>query len=351
MAAHRDNVFRQKAVIEFLTKEGVSAKNISDRLKIVYGENCLGYASVKRWVVHFKNGNTDITDKPRSGRPLSAATAENKASVDGLIRNDRRISCRIIANSVGISVGTAQAIVAELGYSKVCARWVPRQLTEELKLKRLNVCTELLKRYASEGDAFMNNIITGDESWAHHYTPETKRQSMQWHHLGSPPPKKFKVTPSAGKVMVTVFWDMQGVLLVEFLPKGETINSERYKQTLRKLAVAIRRKRPDMKNVILHHDNARPHTAHATIADIATRGWVVLPHPPYSPDLAPSDFFLFGPLKDYLRGQTFHNDDEVKAAVRTWVRQCEPHFFANGFTQWRNRWDKCVVRSGDYVEK
>ena len=91
MAAHRDNVFRQKAVIEFLTKERVSAKNISDRLKIVYGENCLGYASVKRWVVHFKNGNTDITDKPRSGRPLSAATAENKASVDGLIRNDRRL--------------------------------------------------------------------------------------------------------------------------------------------------------------------------------------------------------------------------------------------------------------------
>ena len=121
MAAHTDEFFKQKAVIEFLTKEGIPAKNISDRLKIVYGENCISYTSVKRWVVHFKDGNTDIADKPRSGRPLSAATAKNKATVDGLIRNDRRISCRIIADSVGISVGTAQTIVAELGYSKVCA--------------------------------------------------------------------------------------------------------------------------------------------------------------------------------------------------------------------------------------
>ena len=351
MADHTDNVFRQKAVIEFLFKEGSTAKTISDRLKNVYGESCLSYASVKRWVVHFRNGNSDICDKPRSGRPASVATPEKKASVDGLIRNDRRISCRIIANSLGISFGTAQTIVAELGYSKVCARWVPRQLTDELKATRANICTDLLKRYASEGEAFMNSIVTGDESWAHHYEPETKRQSMQWHHLGSPSPKKFKVTPSAGKVMITVFWDACGVLLVEFLQKGQTINSACYQATLMKLAAAIRRKRPNLQNVILHHDNARPHTAHATTDLIAAKGWTVLPHPPYSPDLAPSDFFLFGPLKDNLRGQKFDNDEEVQTAVKAWLRQRTPDFFANGFAQWKNRWDKCVERGGDYVEK
>lgn len=351
MADCADNVFRQKAVIEFLTKEGATAKNISDRLKIVYAENSLSYPTVRRWVVHFKNGNDDICDKPRSGRPPSAATADNKALVDGLIRSDRRVSCRIIAESLGIGRSTVQTIISELGYSKVCARWVPRQLTDELKLKRLNVCTDLLQRYALEGDAFMNCIVTGDESWAHHYEPETKRQSMQWHHIGSPSPKKFKLAPSAGKVMITVFWDVHGVLLVEYLPKGETVNSARYQETLRKLAVAIRRKRPNLQNVILHHDNARPHTAQATVAEIAAKGWTVLPHPPYSPDLAPSDFYLFGPLKDFLRGQKFKDDGEVKAAVRSWVRQCNPYFFADGFAQWKTRWDKCVTRGGDYIEK
>jgi [histone H3]-lysine36 N-dimethyltransferase SETMAR len=351
MAAAADSVFRQKAVIEFLTKEGATAKNISDRLKVVYGDSALSYVSVTRWVVHFKNGNEDICDKPRSGRPPSAATADNKAAVDGLIRSDRRVSCRIIAESLGISLGTVHTIISELEYSKVCARWVPRQLTDELKLKRLNVCTDLLQRYASEGNAFMDSIVTGDESWAHHYEPETKRQSMQWHHLGSPSPKKFKLAPSAGKVMITVFWDACGVLLIDYLPKGETVNSTRYQETLKKLAVAIRRKRPNLQNVILHHDNARPHTSHATAAVIAAKGWNVLPHPPYSPDLAPSDFFLFGPLKDFLRGQKFDDDEEVKAAVRSWVRQCKPDFFSAGFAQWKNRWDKCVARGGDYVEK
>ena len=351
MADPADKVFRQKAVIEFLTTEGIAAKNISDRLNIVYGENSLSFASVKRWVTYFKNGNTDIRDKLRTGRPPSAATTRNKATVDELIRKDRRVSCRIIAESVGISVGTAHTIVAELGYSKVCARWVPRQLTDELKLNRLNICTDLLKRYALEGDRFMNRIVTGDESWAHHYEPETKRQSMQWHHIGSPSPKKFKLAPSAGKVMITVFWDMQGVLLVDFLPKGKTINAARYQETLKKLAVAIGRKRPSIQNMILHHDNARPHTAHATTDEITAKGWTVLPHPPYSPDLAPSDFYRFGPLKDFLRGQRFDSDEAVKTAVRSWLRQCEPHFFSNGFIQWKNRWDKCVARRGDYVEK
>ena len=72
MADQADNIFRQKAVIEFLTKEGNAAKNISDRLNVVYGENRLSFRSVKRWVTYFKNGNTDIDDKVHTGRPRSA---------------------------------------------------------------------------------------------------------------------------------------------------------------------------------------------------------------------------------------------------------------------------------------
>src|SRR6476661_1813694 len=164
-------------------------------------------------------------DKARSDRPLSALTNGNKQHVDELIRSDRRITTRDIVGVIGVSQGTVHNIICDLGYSKVCARWVPRQLTDELKLNRLNVCEQMLERYKNEGEQFMNSIVTGDESWAHHYEPETKRQSMQWHHLGSPSPKKFKLSPSAGKVMITVFWDRHGVLLLDFLPKGKTINS------------------------------------------------------------------------------------------------------------------------------
>lgn len=351
MAAYAENSFKQKAVIEFLMKEGIAAREISDRLKNVYGESSLSYPSVRRWIVDFKRGRSDITDKLRSGRPSSAVTEANKQHVDELIRSNRRITTRDIIDVIGIGHGAVHNIITDLGYSKICARWVPRQLTDELKHSRLDVCGQMLQRYRNEGEQFMNSIVTGDESWAHHYEPETKRQSMQWRHLGSPSPKKFKLSPSAGKVMLTVFWDSRGVLLLDFLPKGETINSARYQETLKKLARSIRLKRPDLQDVILHHDNARPHTANATTAAIAAKGWTVLPHPAYSPDLAPSDFHMFGPLKEYLRGQRFGNDDAVKSAVKAWIRQCAPEFFANGFINWRNRWEKCVACSGDYIEK
>ena len=104
-------------------------------------------------------------------------------------------------------------------------------------------------------------------------------------------------------------------------------------------------------DIILHHDNARPHTAIATAAAIVAKGWSVLPHSAYSPDLAPSDFHLFGPLKDYLRGQKFDDDESVKAAVKAWIRQCSPEFFLDGFRNWRTRWEKCVARDGGYIEK
>jgi histone-lysine N-methyltransferase SETMAR len=272
MAAYTDNSFKQNAVIEFLMKEGIAAREISYRLKNVYGDSSLSYPSVRRWLVDFEGGRSDIIDKPRSGRPSSAGTEANKQHVDELIHSNGRITTRDIIDVIGVGHGTVHNIISDLGYSKVCARWIPCQLTDELKHSRLDVCGLMLQRYLNEGEQFMNSIVTGDESWAHHYEPETKRQSMQWRHLGSPSPKKFKLSPSAGKVMITVLWDSRGVLLLDFLPKGETVNSARYQETLKKLARSIRLKRPDLQDVILHHDNARPHTANATAAVIAAKG-------------------------------------------------------------------------------
>jgi hypothetical protein len=89
---------------------------------------------------------------------------------------------------------------------------------------------------------------------------------MQWKHPSSPSTKKFNVTPLAGKVMLTVFWDSQAVLLGHFQKRGEKVNSATYCEVLLKLRDAIRRKCPGQlaKEVLLHHDNARPHTAQAT---------------------------------------------------------------------------------------
>ncbi|GFN92240.1 histone-lysine N-methyltransferase SETMAR [Plakobranchus ocellatus] len=91
---------------------------------------------------------------------------------------------------------------------------------------RKDMCTQLLERYNGEEETFLQCILTGDKSWAHYYDPECKAQWMEYRHKTSPSPRKFKVVASARKVLFTVFWDMEGMVNMEFLEQGQTVNSE-----------------------------------------------------------------------------------------------------------------------------
>ncbi|UYV84051.1 hypothetical protein LAZ67_X000979 [Cordylochernes scorpioides] len=151
-----------------------------------------------------------------------------------------------------------------------------------------------------------------DETWAHHFTPESKQQSMQWRHSGSPSPKKAKAVPSAGKVMVSVFWDSEGVLLLDFLNKGQTITGDYYANLAKQLREAIEEKRRGKlsRKIFYHQDNAPSHRSLQAMATIYDSGFELLPHAPYSPDIAPSDFNLFTHLKRSLSGIHFRSDEE-----------------------------------------
>jgi len=138
-----------------------------------------------------------------------------------------------------------------------------------------------------------------EEAWLYHYDPETKQQSMEWQHSGSPHPKKFRVQKSAGKVLASIFWDEDGILLIDYLPKGQTINPECYSSLLVQLKDILKEKHYGKvtKGVLFLHDNAPSHRALATQKKLAYLGFQCLDHPPYSPDLAPSDYHLFPGLK------------------------------------------------------
>ena len=92
------------------------------------------------------------------------------------------------ATKLGIGHNAVQEMTGSLGYRKICARWVPHLLTEDHKVQRKAITSEMFRRYRDEGDDFCSD----DESWFHHFDPETKRQSMEWHHLDSPTKKKPK---------------------------------------------------------------------------------------------------------------------------------------------------------------
>ena len=108
-------------------------------------------------------------------------------------------------------------------------------------------------------------------------------------------PKKANVVPSAGKVMASAFWDFQGVIMIEYLQKGHTVAGQHFSGKLKRLREVIKKIRPGMlrKEVLFHQDNAPPHTSLVAMARIHDCGFELVPHPPHSPDLAPSDFHLF----------------------------------------------------------
>ena len=132
------------------------------------------------------------------------------------------------------------------------------------------------------------------------------------------------------KFMLTIFWDARGALYTEFLTKGSTVNSDRYCVTLRSLNQRIRRIRPERNTFLLHHDNARLHRSAQTQDAMTSLKFTVVPHPPYSPDLAPSDFRLLPKLKETLKGRHSSSDTEVEAAVRKWISIQPETFFMDG---------------------
>ncbi|UYV63239.1 hypothetical protein LAZ67_2003519 [Cordylochernes scorpioides] len=366
---------------------------------------------VRRWRSWFLEGWQNVHDDERSGRPVSATDNAVVAAVRNVVEADRRVTNDgiMIRLPPGIvigrsSIGTIMSDV--LNFRKVCARWVPRRasnlekyifalvfmhkpviprffeqnpgisgslfgsgipgngipglealvprlLSEIHKQKRMEAARAFLEMHRRDGDQLYFRIVTGNESWVHHSTPETKRQSMVWKKPEESAPKKAKVTISAGKVMAIVFWDCKGVLLVDYLPTNTTVKAARYCEVLTKLRAAIKRKRPGLlsRKLLLVHDNARPHAARTTQTLLENCKWKIFTHPLHSPDLAPSDFHLFPALKLHSGGKHFANDYEVQAEANHWLRKQDKAWYNSGIKKLLQRYQICFDRNGDYVEK
>ena len=149
------------------------------------------------------------------------------------------------------------------------------------------------------------------------------------------------------------FLGQQRVIHIDYLPHGTTMNGKYYANLLKQVRQSIKEKRRGKirRGIMLHQDNAPVHTSRVAMDAVRECGYELLPHPPYSPDLAPSDFHLFPRLKKHLRGRRFDDDGELTAAVEGWLGDQDVDFYRSGINDWITRWDKCVELEGDYVEK
>lgn len=115
----------------------------------------------------------------------------------------------------------------------------------------------------------------------------------------------------------------------------------------------LKEKRPHLakKKVLFHQNNARVHTCVLAMTKIHELGYELLPHPPYSPDLAPCDYFLFPNLKKWLGGKKFGSNEEIISSTNAYFEGFKKSYFSEGIEKLEKRWTKCIDLKGDYVEK
>jgi len=184
-----------------------------------------------------------------------------------LILEDRRISAKSIAEQLGISRERVGPIIRkDFNMRKLSAKWVPKCLNAHQKHQWCQSSEQILDFFRRDPYHFLSRLVTMDETWLYHYVPETKQQSMEWRHSGSPRPKIPECKNPLEKFSSRFFWDQGGILHIYYLPKSQTINAEHYSSLLVQLRDISKekRRRKFTKGVLFLHDNTPAHRALAT---------------------------------------------------------------------------------------
>ncbi len=331
-------------------------------LQEVYGNRALGKTRMRHWHKLFKLGGPDAStaDGKHTGRTRSARTDENIQTIRDLLEDDRCKTIRELIIQSSLSQGTVHRIIQkDLKFSRICAKFVPRLLTQQQMNHRAELAADNLSLLEDGGCAFIDKIITGDETWLYCFNPQSKQHSSQWLPKGSKRPEKaLRAKTASKKVMLTLFFDVHGLVMIHFLEQGETVDTDEYCRVLARLRENVRLKRPEKwrmnaegyRDFLLHQDNATPHTSTISLAAVGENHMEMLAHPAYSPDMAPCDFAVFPALKDELKGHTFRNLDELKAEARKVLLNWPKDFFRRAMFDLPKRWAKCVAAGGAYFE-
>ncbi len=313
-----------------------ATRNISDRI----GQGSVSEATAKRWFQRFRNGDLTLQDRPRSGRPMELDLERLKQ----LIESDPRLTTRCLASELGCVHGTIEYHLHEMGKTSKLGVWVPHELNASQLGQRADTCMNLLSLKRTFN--WLDHVITGDEKFVLYINHTRKRQ---WLGPEQPPKPTPKVDLHPKKVLLSVWWDVHGIVYWELLPPNTTITAATYCAQLDKLQAELLNKRPEHDKVYFLHDNARPHIAKSTRQKLLELGWEVLPHSPYSPDLSPTDYHLFRSLSNSLRDKRFDDEKALRQHLSHFFDSKPKEFYANGIRSLPKRWQEVIDNDGAYI--
>uniref|UniRef100_A0A8R1E651 Mos1 transposase HTH domain-containing protein n=1 Tax=Caenorhabditis japonica TaxID=281687 RepID=A0A8R1E651_CAEJA len=275
------------------------------------------------WRDHHRTVHND-----RCGRP----TALNNDLLRAAVKERTDVTMRELETMLGCSHQTISNHLHDIGYRRVLARWVPHALSPYQMQTRVTACQSLL--LTPQRKEFLADLVTGDESWVL-YNNDTQRAVRI--PRGHEPPVQPKANLHEKKCLLLCFYDAKSMLYYELLPQGRTVNA------------TIIEKRPRRSAVHLLHDNASPHVAKAIQAKLQELNWETVRLPLNSPNIAPSDYHLFRPLKPFLKEKRFAKYEDHKMVVFDLFDTQPAAFWKKRTDDLRERWLTVVTNDGQYI--
>ncbi|KAI6652449.1 Transposase [Oopsacas minuta] len=227
MASKDDNFnLKWRAYIEYHTILKIQPVQIFSDLQEILCVDCPSRSTVERWAARLRSGDADVTDLPRSGRPVSATTSENIGLIERIVMEDKCIIVNQLEQSVEISSRANHTILTtELGHRSICGKWFPHKLSENQRLARLNITQKLLETYDNCDSRRLTEIITGDETWVYYSTPYSKYKKRSWVRGDEQPAKILRPDFRKPKIMHTIFFSGHGIVLQLPCESGKAVTA------------------------------------------------------------------------------------------------------------------------------
>ncbi len=238
-------------------------------------------------------------------------------------------------------------LTKDLQMKKIMAKWVPHLLDERQHEQRCEAAYRNLQ-LLSQHPRLLRQTLALDETWVVLYRPFERDQRRFWLCTGEEPPQVPKQKMHERKRMLLVAMEFDGIAYYHLYEEGETVNAERYRDFLSKIIPDFRT-RKNIQNVMLLHDNARPHKARLVSQFLLENNISSWDHPPYSPDISPPDFNFFGPMKRHLGGKRYSSWSEFVEALEEEIRNGNDSGFYQGVRDLESRWKSVIEKDGVYL--
>lgn len=327
---------------------GDSIETCLQQLQRIYGAECPSRNTIVRWYERIASGDRSLQDYPRSGRPELHGCA---SLIQTTIDEQPSISTRGLSTLTGLSRGTIDRICdEELDLEKRPPLAIPHELSPKMKKDRVNDGRALLSILESRAPEQYGGIVTLDEA----QFPLRYPSDFIWTKRGEQRQEEVRSRIHEDKIMVVIVLSADGVLQVTPIPGKDHFNSSVFIHSiLEPLQELLRPHYPAHapQKCYLHMDNSAIHRSAQVTAFLARSIFIPAPQPPYSPDLSPCDFFLFGHIKGSLKGHVFHDEKELIVEIRKICNEISVPCLQSVFANWTARLHWVCEHDGIYFRE